>query len=157
MSNGVAGSEPEIVIRRMAPSDAIAAAELSSELGYPLAPDVMEARLRQFSGMKDHAVFAACRDGRVVGWVDVGIVHHLQSGSSGEIGGLIVARAHQGRGIGGKLVKAAEDWIRGQNITNVVVRSRTTREAAHAFYLRLKFSRLKTSAVFNKTLEQPDA
>jgi GNAT superfamily N-acetyltransferase len=153
MSNGVADSESEIVIRRMAPSDAIAAAELSSELGYPVAPDVMEARLRQFSGMKDHAVFAACRDGRVVGWVDVCIVHHLQSGSSGEIGGLIVAHAYQGRGAGGKLVRAAEEWIRSQDISNVVVRSQIAREAAHAFYLRQKFSRLKTSAVFNKTIE----
>lgn len=153
MSNGVAGSESGIVIRTMVPSDATDAAELSAELGYPVAPDVMEARLRQFAGMEHHAMFAATSNGRVVGWIDVGIVHHLQSGSSGEIGGLIVARAYQGRGIGAKLVNAAEEWIRSQNITKVVVRSRVTREGAHAFYLRQKFSRLKTSAVFEKTLE----
>jgi GNAT superfamily N-acetyltransferase len=157
MSNGVAGSDSEIVIRTLTPSDAGDAAELSAELGYPVALDVMEARLRQFAGLKHHALFAACWNGRVVGWIDVGIVHHLQSGSSGEIGGLIVARAHQGRGIGAKLVRAAEDWIRSQNLTDVIVRSRITRKAAHAFYLRQKYCRLKTSAVFSKILEQPDA
>jgi GNAT superfamily N-acetyltransferase len=115
----------------------------------------MEARLRQFASMEHHTVLAACRDGRVVGWVDVGIVHHLQSGAYGEIGGLIVARDYQGRGVGGKLVRAAEEWIVRQNVTKVVVRSRIAREAAHAFYLRQGFSRIKTSAVFEKVLEEP--
>jgi GNAT superfamily N-acetyltransferase len=156
MSNSVAGSESKIVIRAMTPSDAKAAAELSAELGYPVTPEVMEARLRQFASIERHAMFAAGWNGRVVGWIDVGIVHHLQSGSFGEIGGLIVARGYQGRGLGAKLVSAAEEWIRSQNITKVIVRSQIAREAAHAFYLRQNFSRLKTSAVFNKTLELPE-
>ncbi len=141
-----------IVIRKMAPSDASNAAELSAELGYPVPVDVMEARLLRFANMGGHVVYTACLQDRVVGWIDVGIVHHLQSPPYGEIGGLIVSGKHRGRGIGRKLVDQAEEWIASQKVTTVLVRSRIAREDAHSFYLRLNFSRLKTSAVFTKSL-----
>jgi GNAT superfamily N-acetyltransferase len=145
--------EGEVVIRRMLPSDANEAAELSAELGYPTPVDAMETRLRQFEVMEDHAVFAACLEGRVVGWIDVGIVQHLQSPAYGEIGGLIVSVRYQARGIGRRLVETAERWIASKRVTRVLVRSRIGREGAHAFYLRQNFSRVKTSAVFTKSLE----
>lgn len=147
-SNG----KTEILIRHMMPSDAAEAAQLSAELGYPVAPDMMEARLRQFALLKNHVVFAACLQGHVIAWIDVGIVYHLQSEPYGEIGGLIVSAAYQGCGIGRKLVEAAENWIAGQRILKVLVRSQIAREGAHAFYLRQNFSRLKTSVVFTKSL-----
>lgn len=147
-SNG----KTEILIRHMRLSDAAEAAQLSAELGYPVATDMMEARLRQFALLKNHVVFAACLQDHVIAWIDVGIVHHLQSEPYGEIGGLIVSAAHQGCGIGRKLVEAAENWIAGQRILKVLVRSQIAREGAHAFYLRQNFSPLKTSVVFAKSL-----
>jgi GNAT superfamily N-acetyltransferase len=152
MMNANTSSLDGIVIRKMAPSDASDAAELSLELGYSVPVDVMEARLRGFARMGGHVVYAACLQDRVVGWIDVGIVHHLQSPPYGEIGGLIVSGNHRGRGIGRKLVDQAEEWIASQKVTTVLVRSQIAREAAHSFYLRLNFSRLKTSAVFTKSL-----
>jgi len=148
-------SDPEgrIVIREMNPSDAKDAAELSSELGYPASADEMEERLRQFAALGNHVVYAACLEDRVVGWIGVGIVHHLQSQAFGEIDGLIVGSKHQGRGIGRKLVKKAEEWIARRGVARVLVRSRITREGAHAFYLRQNFSRVKTSAVFEKSID----
>ena len=153
MDENTSRSENEIIIRNITPSDAKEAAALSLELGYPVLADVMEARLRQFAALDNHVVYAACLQGRVVGWIDVGIVYHLQSPPYGEIGGLVVSAQHQGRGIGRRLVQAAERWIANQKITTVLVRSQITREAAHAFYLRQNFSRLKTSAVFTKLIE----
>jgi GNAT superfamily N-acetyltransferase len=91
----------------------------------------------------------------VVGWIEVGIAHHLQSGACGEIGGLIVCSSYEGRGIGRQLVETAERWVASRGITKLVVRSRITRAAAHDFYLGLNFERLKTSAVFKKTIELP--
>jgi GNAT superfamily N-acetyltransferase len=146
-------TQPEITIREMTPADAVDAASLSAELGYPVTTEAMENRLKQFTELEDHAVFAACRQGRVVAWIDVSIAHHLQSEPYGEIGGLIVSSQHQGGGIGKKLVATAEQWIRNRGIANVLVRSQIARERAHAFYLQLNFSRLKTSAVFTKTLD----
>lgn len=153
MNENAFDAEGGILIREMIPSDAKDAAELSSELGYPVGADEMEARLRQLAALGNHVVYAACLEDRVVGWVGVGIVHHLQSQAFGEIDGLIVGGKYQGRGIGRKLVKKAEEWIASHGITKVLVRSRITREGAHAFYLRQNFSRVKTSAVFEKSIE----
>jgi GNAT superfamily N-acetyltransferase len=136
----------------MTVSDAAVAAELSGELGYPVTPEAMEERLRRFATLQDHAAFAACLDEQIVGWVDVGVVQHLQSEMSGEIGGLVVSGKCRSRGVGQKLVEAAEQWIAKRGIGNVIVRSRITRERAHAFYLRQGYSQVKTSAVFRKEL-----
>jgi GNAT superfamily N-acetyltransferase len=87
-----------------------------------------------------------------VGWIDVGIVHHLQTGAKAEIGGLIVAAGRRGLGIGRTLVEAAERWAAEQGLGDLVVRSQIKREAAHKFYLDLGYERVKTSAVFSKTL-----
>jgi GNAT superfamily N-acetyltransferase len=144
--------ETEIVVRRMLPADAADAAALSAELGYPVAAEVIEARLRRLAELDAHVVYAACVDDRVVGWIDVGIVYHLQSEPYGEIGGLIVSADYQGRGIGHILVRKAEEWVASQSITRVLVRSQIAREGAHNFYLRQNFSRVKTSAVFTKQL-----
>jgi GNAT superfamily N-acetyltransferase len=143
----------EIVIRPLCPKDASDAAALSTELGYQVTEEVMEARLHQRDGMPKNAVFGACLDDRVVGWIDVGIVHHLQSGSYGEIGGLVVEAALRGRGIGRRLVDKAEEWTAAQGAEVLLVRSRVSRERAHEFYLKHNFSEVKTSTVFTKPVQ----
>lgn len=144
--------EQEVVIRRMTVADADVAAELSEDLGYPVTREGMEERLRRFATLPDHAVLAACLGKQVVGWVDVGVTQHLQTEMYGEIGGLVVSEKCRSRGVGQKLVAAAEQWIAAQGIGTVVVRSRITRERAHAFYLRQGYEQVKTSAVFRKEL-----
>jgi len=141
-----------VAIRAITRSDAKDAAELSAELGYPVPVGEMEARIDQFAGMKDHAVYVASLEDRIVGWIDVGIVQHLQSGPYGEIGGLIVSQKYQGCGIGRQLIEKAEEWIAGRGVSKVVVRSQISRERAHNFYLQQNFLRVKTSAVFTKML-----
>jgi GNAT superfamily N-acetyltransferase len=137
-------AECNLTIRPISPSDAKQAAELSGELGYAASADTMHARLLQLADLRDRVVYAACLDGEVVGWIDVGIVHHLQSPPFGEIGGLVVSSSHRGRGIGKKLVGVAEQWITGKGIATILVRSQLAREAAHRFYLEQDFCRIKT-------------
>lgn len=142
----------EIEIRRILPTDAHQAARLSEELGYPVSAEAMENRIRQIATVENHAVYVACLHGQLAGWIDLNIVHHLQSDPYGEIGGLVVATEFRGNGIGGKLVDAAEKWVADRNLKTLIVRSRISREAAHRFYLNRGFSRLKTSAIFTKGL-----
>ncbi|HEX4165095.1 MAG TPA: GNAT family N-acetyltransferase [Bryobacteraceae bacterium] len=144
--------EVAISIREMVASDAADAAELCAQLGYPVTPHEIKERLRQFADFRDHVVFVACLDNRVVGWIDVGIVQHLQGSAYGEIGGLIVADEHRGCGIGQQLLRRAEEWTASFNVEKMLVRSRTEREGAHVFYNRNGFSHVKTSAVFTKPL-----
>jgi GNAT superfamily N-acetyltransferase len=144
--------EHALSIREIAISDAEAAARLSGELGYPVSSVVMEERIRRLAGLQDHVVFVACLADSLVGWVDVGVVHHLQNDPYAETGGLIVSNGFRSAGIGRKLVLQAEEFAKGRNLTKVVVRSQIAREAAHRFYLREGYERTKTSAVFSKSL-----
>jgi len=112
----------------------------------------MTQRILRRADTRSRAVFVALVDGVVAGWVDVGVTDHLQNEPYGEIGGLVVSEAHRSAGVGAALVLRAEEWIRGQGLARVTVRSQIKRERAHGFYLRQGYERVKTSAVFSKVL-----
>jgi len=147
----------EIQIRLIDTADAEAVAGLSGELGYPVSVAAMEERIRNYALLSDRVVFVACHDGALIGWIDVGIVHHLQVEPNGEIGGLVVSHACRSSGIGAKLVSRAEEWVKERGVTRMIVRSNITREAAHRFYLREGYEQTKTSAVFSKILTAPQS
>lgn len=139
-------------VRPITADDAEAAAQLSGELGYPLVPAAMRARLDALSASADHGVFVACLDGAVVGWIHVAAVLYMQSDPRAEIGGLVVSASVRGRRIGAALVARAEVWARAHGFGSILVRSQVTREDAHRFYLREGYTQTKTSAVFAKSL-----
>ncbi len=139
-------------IREIRTEDAEAAAQLSTELGYPVTTAAMAQRIRRRAEMGGRAVFVALVDDVVAGWVDVGTTDHLQNEPYGEIGGLVVSEAYRSAGVGAALVLRAEQWIREQGLARVTVRSQIKRERAHRFYLRQGYERVKTSAVFSKVL-----
>ncbi len=141
-----------LVIREIAVEDAQQIAELSGELGYPVTTEAMASRIAAIRQLEDHAVYVACSRDLPVGWIDVGLVHHLQADPYGEIGGLVVASAVRNCGIGRQLLERAERWVRERGITKVLVRSRITRETAHRFYIREGYEQTKISAVFSKSL-----
>ena len=140
-------------VRPITEDDADAAAQLSGELGYPLATAAMRAHLDALSASADHGVFVACLDGAVVGWIHVAAVLHMQSDPRAEIGGLVVSASVRGRRSGAALVARAEAWAREHGFGSILVRSQVTREDAHRFYLREGYTRTKTSAVFSKTFD----
>jgi GNAT superfamily N-acetyltransferase len=141
-----------LVIREIAVGDAQCAAELSGELGYPVTTETMATRIAAMKRLEDHVVYVACVRDMPVGWINVGLVHHLQVEPYGEIGGLVVANTLRSGGIGHQLLARAEQWARERGITKVLVRSRISREAAHRFYIREGYEQTKTSAVFTKSL-----
>jgi predicted N-acetyltransferase YhbS len=139
-------------IRPIEAHDAKVAAELCTQLGYPVDEAAVLARMRKIAGDAHRAVLVACLDDVVVGWIDLSVEYHLQSEPAALIGGLVVAESSRGRGIGQQLCKAAEDWARAHGVRRLRVRSNAIRERAHGFYLRDGYARVKTSAVFEKTL-----
>jgi GNAT superfamily N-acetyltransferase len=141
-----------LVIRQIAIADAERAAQLCAELGYPVSLEEMKERIAALQSLADHVVYVASLGETVVGWIDAAIVQHLQTERRGEIGGLVVANEYRSRRIGQRLLAHAERWVASRGITQVIVRSRITRESAHRFYLREGYSRMKTSAVFCKEL-----
>ncbi len=115
----------------------------------------MAERIRRLADSTGHAVFVGCVDGGVVAWIDVGIVAHLQSDPAAEIGGFVVASGFRSTGIGSKLLARAEQWAKERGLNRMVVRSQIKREAAHRFYIREGYERVKTSHVFAKALAAP--
>jgi GNAT superfamily N-acetyltransferase len=142
-----------ILIREIALTDAEAAAQLSAELGYPAELEEMKERIGVVNSLQDHVVYVAYVANTVIGWIDVGTVHHLSTGAHGDIGGLVVSPEYRGAGIGRKLITRAEQWVADQGILRMIVRSRITRQAAHRFYLREGYAMTKISAVFCKELK----
>jgi GNAT superfamily N-acetyltransferase len=139
-------------IREITPEDAEPAAQLSGELGYPVATHEMEQRIRNLGVLTNHVVYVACEQERVVGWIDVAISHHLVVEPFGEICALVVANSVRNKGIGSSLVSKAEQWVCNNRINQITVRSSVAREQAHRFYLREGYQRTKTSGVFTKSL-----
>ena len=143
----------DLTIREITISDAEAAARLSTELGYPVTPDVMAERIRRVADCPDRAVFVGSVGNSVVAWIDVGVVAHLQSDPAGEIGGFVVADGFRSTGIGRELLRRAEQWAHDRGLRRMVVRSQIKRDAAHRFYLREGYEQVKTSHMFSKSLQ----
>ena len=145
----------KVLIRRLTADDAEAAAELSSQLGYPCSAVDLRERIDEMSRAADRVAFAAvvsCEDGQIMGWIDAAIERHLQSPASAVIGGLVVREDTRGLGVGRRLCLAIEEWARSQSVSLVRVRSQIKREDAHRFYLRDGYRQVKTSLVFEKPI-----
>src|SRR4029450_11216933 len=101
---------PDVTVRSMTSRDLAQVAELSEQLGYPVASEELEARFSTIAREKSQALFVAESEGRVVGWTHVAATHLLESPSFAEIGGLVVRAGSRRIGAGGGLVGAAGGW-----------------------------------------------
>ena len=142
-------------IRPIRLNDSMAVAQLAGQLGYARTPEQVRQWVQQLEGRTDRAAFVAELNGEVAGGIEVSLAHHLQSEPFGLIGGLVVREGLRGGGLGRQLCQEAERWTREQGVNQIRVTSRSTREAAHRFYLRDGYRQVKVSMVFEKTL-MPD-
>lgn len=138
----------DVTIRRATMNDAAAIASLAGELGYPASEDAMRPRL---ASQRERVLVAVVND-RVAAWIQLAFVETLESGTFAEITGLVVAEALRGRGIGARLVDAAESWARERGVARIRVRSNSVRAETHRFYERRGYAIAKTQHVFDKRL-----
>lgn len=141
-------SEP--TIRPATFDDTESIAGLSKQLGYPTPPERMRERLALLLPKKDQQLFAAERDGRLVGWLHVAKIERVESDSFAEIYGLIVRDTERSQGTGPLLLRAAEAWAAAQGLGKVRVRCNVVRERTHRFYEREGFVVTKTQKIFDK-------
>ncbi len=145
----------DIEIRSAAPVDAPALARLSAEFGYPAAADGLRERLADLLSDGHHEVLVAfLPDGTVVGWIHVFVAVRVESDRFAELGGLVVSRKHRRRGIGRRLMAAAEAWAVDHGGRRLRVRGRLERADAKAFYERTGFSETKVQRVLDKPLDE---
>ncbi len=137
-------------IRPATLEDARDIATLSDQLGYPTPPERMQERLIKLLPRPDQRVFAAERDGHLIGWLHVGKIEMVESDPFAEIYGLVIRDTERGKGIGPLLLRAAEAWASAQGLPKVRVRCNVLREQTHRFYEREGFVVRKAQKIFDK-------
>ena len=140
-------------VRAARAGDAPALAALSTSLGYPATAGEIEARLRVLERSDGDAVFVAVDDEDApIGFVHVAARDELVVAPCAKIEGLDVGEAFRRRGAATGLIEAVEAWAAARGLGVVMVRSRTERAAAHAFYSSLGYEVDKRQTVFRKRL-----
>lgn len=141
----------ELELRHLQVADAPRVASLAKELGYVVSVDEAATRIEALGD--DSCAFIGLVAGEVVGWIQATNRQLLQERRVLEIGGLVVAEASRGSGVGRLLIEAVEQWGRDRDHDQLFVRSSVAREDAHGFYEFLGFSNKKTSYTFLKEIE----
>ncbi len=140
-------------IRQADLSDVESIVSLALQLGYPTTSEAMKSRLERLRENVDHVILVAeLTSHEVVGWVHVSSRVSFLDEPIAEIGGLVVDQNHRRRGIGRKLIQAAERWARSKGYSKVVVRSNVVRPEAHEFYPSVGYQLSKTSRVYTKNI-----
>jgi GNAT superfamily N-acetyltransferase len=133
-----------IETRPMRVEDLNRVSDLSAELGYPVAVEVLKHRFSRIAEDPRQALFVALRAGRVIGWIHAHPQDVLESEPYVEIGGLVVDHGARRAGAGRALIFEVLRWVREQRIDRIRVRSNVSRPEAHHFYPALGFTLLKT-------------
>ena len=131
-----------VAIRPAGLSDASVLAELMCELGYETTSEQMTARLKSILAEPRYQTFVATVDGAVCGMIGIFSYPSYEHDDAGaRIVALVVSQQARHRGVGRKLVEAAEKKLMQQGITRIAVNTRLTRLEAHQFYDALGFER----------------
>jgi GNAT superfamily N-acetyltransferase len=138
-------------IRPFRRSDASAARVLLRELGAELTADEFEARIeRVLADPGHHVAVAEQADGRVLGLLHVFERPALEKPCEAVVQALVVDADARGGGIGQALMRTAEAWARSRRLGSVALQTRR----AQAFYARLGYEVVATSALMRKQLTQ---
>lgn len=144
---------PNVRIRTAHLDDAQQIAELSGQLGYPVAGGDMRSRLETVAEDEDHLVLVAeSQDAQIIGWLHATVTRPLVDEPASHLAGLVVDRRFRRNGVGRALMHQAEAWTLARGLKWVSLRSNVIRADAHGFYERLGYERLKTQHMYRKRL-----
>ena len=137
MDPGRSGIPEELDVRPARPGDAEALSRLLGELGYPTPPEAVPERLAALSSDDDAVFVAADQRGEVLGLVALHRQRALHAADPAcHITALVSAAHARRRGVGRRLLHAAEAWARARGCDRITVTSAERRADAHAFYER---------------------
>jgi GNAT superfamily N-acetyltransferase len=138
-----------VTVRPAAPGDVSAIAGLLGELGYPVSPERLQARMARLPDTT--AVLVADEDGDVVGLGAVDVRQGLEHEEPrGRLIAFVVREDARGRGVARALLAAVEAAARAAGAVHLHVTSAQHRTDAHAAYRALGFD--ATGLRFGKPL-----
>ena len=140
-------------VRVAQPHDSDRIADLAGQLGYPSTGEEVRKRLSQMQDANQYAVFVVENPtGQIAGWIGVRVFRNVEISNCAEITGLVVDQEGRSRGVGRRLLDAAEEWARSIGCTAISVRSNVTRDRAHQFYAANAYEHVKTQKELRKKL-----
>jgi len=141
--------DPQIRLATLDDLDALT--NLCAQLGYPAEGSQVLYRLENLLKLANHALLVAVSsEEAILGWVHVFERLLLVQEPAAELGGLVVEKKMQKKGVGRALMLAAEQWARSRGLRQLTLRSNINRAEAHEFYITLGYELQKTSYTFNK-------
>lgn len=150
---GTPGKGDHFSVRPARFTDAPGIAILCGQLGYPSSQEEVVQRLTESQGDESSVIYVAERsDGRLVGWIQVGVRHLVVTNRQAEIEGLVVDSFYRRSGIGHVLVERAESWARAKGCSVISLRSNVIRNEARPFYEGIGYKVVKTQWTFRKAL-----
>lgn len=142
----------DIRYRIASTTDSSEIARLSGQLGYNVEKNQVIERLNKIVDQKDHVVFVAEIEGKLIGWIHAHGRYLIESPPYVEIGGLIVDSTFRGQKIGKFLVERCEEWSKLLGFKEIRVRANETRLETLIFYKKIGFENTKAQKVFKKEL-----
>jgi ribosomal protein S18 acetylase RimI-like enzyme len=140
-----------MMIRAAEERDAPLLAELITQLGYATTAQEMTERLRAILSDQNFATFVAVEENEVCGMIGLSTsMSYEHNDRTGRIIALVVHEKMRRRGIGRKLIAAAEDYFSREQVTRLTLTTRFAREKAHKFYEALGY--VRTGLRFMKQL-----
>ena len=144
----------DLRIRNAELSDAADLAALACELEYKTTSAEMESRLVSILKDPRYKTLVALKDENICGMIGIfSASSYLHNDLNGRIIALVVSTESRQRGIGARLIAAAEKDFAKRGITRVTVTTRFEREEAHQFYEKVGYAR--TGFRFAKNLVSP--
>ncbi len=126
-----------VIIRCATLTDSEAVAALLTELGYPTNTAKATDSLRSALADPGQQLLVAETATGVVGLAAVTTLFYFHTGQRiARLSSLVVSEAMRGQRVGQVLLTAAEHWAMAQGCQQLELSSSTTRERAHAFYVR---------------------
>jgi GNAT superfamily N-acetyltransferase len=129
----------EVQIRQACETDAEALARLVAELDYPTEASLVNERLSDLHEAGD-CLLVAIYQSQVIGMALLHRTRFLHRRPDGRISTLGVFESYRSRGVGVRLIEAAEAVFRKWGCGRIEVSSGAKRQAAHRFYIREGFT-----------------
>lgn len=133
-------------------SDYKAILSLCKELSSNFNEDTLKKSFPKVIDDKNARIFVVEISTQIIGFIEIHLLHSLQSGDHAMIRALFVSEPYRRSGHALALVELAEKWATSKGADKILVQSKTQRAVAERFYLKSGYTKFKVQNVFKKTL-----
>jgi len=140
-------------IRRVLSEDAEVLIRLTAQLGYICTKEELLERLIPYQNKTHGEVLVAVLDSTVVGWISLNVVRYFYVQPFIEVSGFVVEEKFRNKGIGKKLLEAAESWVKEQGYGLIRIRTNVLRREAYRFYENNGYKKVKEQKVYLKEIK----